>query len=292
MRQESHAGECGGGCGGIEGCGHDQEEGHGHRHSPGHAHGGGGTVESGFSVAWLPLLAWIMSITYLVAAGETTQFLRGDLVFLLVAGLAGMTFFYVCFLFPPPSGGCGHGCDHPTGYTFAELGVLAIPLLYVFSAPTQGLGTHAMEKRMTLIDLSEIRKLPPVQLWEDDGVPQGEGKEINIRDLVMAGNVWDGKVVTTEGMVYRDDTLGDDRLLLFRFLMTCCAADAFPVGVVVERKDLGDYVNDTWLRVTGVAEIRIYGEQKKLFIRPRVISPIERPANPYLLMKLLPDIEP
>lgn len=41
-------------------------------------------------------------------------------------------------------------------------------------------------------------------------------------------------------------------LLLYRFEITCCAADAAPIFVVLTGLDPGTYPNDTWLRVTGV----------------------------------------
>jgi uncharacterized membrane protein YcgQ (UPF0703/DUF1980 family) len=69
-------------------------------------------------------------------------------------------------------------------------------------------------------------------------------------------------VVQTIGMVYAPDAKAIRRLsgnpnpervplLLYRFEITCCAADARPRAVILTGVPPQAHVSDTWLRITG-----------------------------------------
>ncbi len=63
-------------------------------------------------------------------------------------------------------------------------------------------------------------------------------------------NPFEGKTVITEGKVFIPKGSKPGRFVVFRFLITCCAADAQPVGVVVE-SDTPAPPQDTWVSVRG-----------------------------------------
>lgn len=53
------------------------------------------------------------------------------------------------------------------------------------------------------------------------------------------------------GMVYRDETLKEDELIIGRLMMYCCSADAQITGVLSQYDDAASYTNEEWVEVTG-----------------------------------------
>ncbi|HEX3135295.1 MAG TPA: DUF1980 domain-containing protein [Planctomycetota bacterium] len=74
---------------------------------------------------------------------------------------------------------------------------------------------------------------------------------------------------------------GDLKLLLYRYVMTCCAADAAPVFVVLRGQDTTGLKIDDWVRVTGTwIPAPALGDMVKLDVDS--LTKIEQPAEPFL----------
>jgi hypothetical protein len=74
---------------------------------------------------------------------------------------------------------------------------------------------------------------------------------------------------------------GDLKLLLYRYVMTCCAADAAPVFVVLRGQDATGLKIDDWVRVTGTwIPAPNLGDMVKLDVDS--LTKIEQPAEPFL----------
>jgi uncharacterized membrane protein YcgQ (UPF0703/DUF1980 family) len=73
----------------------------------------------------------------------------------------------------------------------------------------------------------------------------------------------------------------DLRLLLYRYVMTCCAADAAPVFVVLRGREPGDLKVDEWVKVTGTwIPAPALGDMAKIEVDSLTV--IEQPAEPFL----------
>lgn len=73
----------------------------------------------------------------------------------------------------------------------------------------------------------------------------------------------------------------DLKLLLYRYVMTCCAADAAPVFIVLRGQDLTDLKVDEWVQVTGTwIPAPNLGDMAKLQVDS--LTKIEQPAEPFL----------
>jgi putative membrane protein len=87
-------------------------------------------------------------------------------------------------------------------------------------------------------------------------------------------------------MILRDAVLkphfGGRDSALYRFLMTCCAADALPLAIALD-SDLADaFANDQWVKVDGIFDLQqINGKPVPIILKPQ-IEPVEAPAVPYL----------
>lgn len=113
-------------------------------------------------------------------------------------------------------------------------------------------------------------------------------EERSLIDWVRTLNVYPepdayaGQPVNVEGFVIHSPELPDEYLMLARFVITCCAADVYPVGLPVKLMgDRGDYPPDAWFRVEGSMMTETLNGQRQLVIQAEELIPIDEPENPY-----------
>lgn len=72
-------------------------------------------------------------------------------------------------------------------------------------------------------------------------------------------------------------------LLLSRFVITCCAADVYPIGLPVKlsQGNRDTYKPDTWLEVAGQMTTETLAGKRQLVIQATSLKPIPEPRNPY-----------
>ncbi len=114
-----------------------------------------------------------------------------------------------------------------------------------------------------------------------------ETKDFNILDWITAINnsdnsqVFDGKYLSVSGFVHDLPDLPDGFVKVSRFIVRCCAADAVPVGLLLQKSNTEIQLESgQWINVQGVIK---YDKQKDLlFILPSSIEFIDQPKNPYV----------
>jgi putative membrane protein len=221
-----------------------------------------------------PLVAWIAGLLWLLTVDRPGHyryqtFVRADLWPLLVGALLVLV---LLLLQAVGRQGPGHTAARDLWPRWTQFAILLLPLAYVAGVTTGGLGSDAFVQRRT-----------------GGVVVAGFGRADNDRsdrpptvlDL-MTSDRFVGREVAVEGQVYRGEDVPAGHLVLFRFVITCCAADAVPVAVLVKLPAAGDWQNDAWVRVTGVVEIiPVRGEQGPC-IMARDVAMIAEPSRPYL----------
>ena len=91
-----------------------------------------------------------------------------------------------------------------------------------------------------------------------------------------------GQKVKVQGFVIHAPDLPEQYFLLSRFIITCCAADVYPVGLPVKLKESRkDYPPDTWLEIEGQMITEELAGKRQLTIQPKLIKQIPQPKNPY-----------
>ncbi|MGJ3245582.1 MAG: TIGR03943 family putative permease subunit [Elainellaceae cyanobacterium] len=95
-------------------------------------------------------------------------------------------------------------------------------------------------------------------------------------------DAYTGQTVNVQGFVIHPPDLPDNYLMISRFILTCCAADAYPVGLPVklaERRSA--YPPDTWLDIQGKMITETLNGTRHLTIQPDSMTEIPEPKNPY-----------
>lgn len=85
------------------------------------------------------------------------------------------------------------------------------------------------------------------------------------------------------GFVLKDDTLPANHFTLARFVISCCAADARPVGLII-KYDPAKFnpVSDQWLELKGQFIVEDIAGQRTAVLDLSEAKPIDVPANPYI----------
>lgn len=119
-------------------------------------------------------------------------------------------------------------------------------------------------------------------------VRQTASDERTIIDWIRTLNVYPepdaytGQKANVSGFVIHPDEWPEDYLMLSRFVLTCCAADAYPVGLPVQLAvSRQAYAPDSWLQVEGKIVTATIDGRRQLTIEPTTIESIPEPRNPY-----------
>ena len=95
-------------------------------------------------------------------------------------------------------------------------------------------------------------------------------------------DTYTGQKVKVQGFVVHPPELSASYLLLSRFVITCCAADVYPVGLPVKlTQDSKAYPPDTWLEVEGQMITETLQSKRQLTIAATSLKKIPEPKNPY-----------
>jgi uncharacterized repeat protein (TIGR03943 family) len=93
---------------------------------------------------------------------------------------------------------------------------------------------------------------------------------------------YSGQKAKVQGFVIHPPNLQKDYLFLGKFVLTCCAADAYPVGLPVKLTPNSEqYKPDTWLEVEGQMVTETLSGKRQLIIAANSIKKIPQPKDPY-----------
>lgn len=106
-------------------------------------------------------------------------------------------------------------------------------------------------------------------------------------------DAYSGQPANITGFVLHLSELPDNYIMLSRFVITCCAVDAYPIGIPVKLDtSRRNYPVDSWLTVNGIAiaetlpvkdriETNKITEKRSVAIEAQTIETIPTPADPY-----------
>lgn len=97
-------------------------------------------------------------------------------------------------------------------------------------------------------------------------------------------DTYKGQKVKVQGFIVHPPSLSDQYIWMGRFIITCCAADAYPVGLPVklpEGQSRAAFPPDKWLEVEGQMITDELEGKRKLTILASSLKLIPEPKNPY-----------
>jgi uncharacterized repeat protein (TIGR03943 family) len=156
------------------------------------------------------------------------------------------------------------------------MGLMVVPVvLVVFSHPAT-LGSFSAGKRSAFSGTSFAASTAEIGSGELTLIDVAAAQTSPDGQRALAGRA--GEQVDFVGFVsIRADTPADE-LLLTRYVVTCCAADATIAQVRVVNVTPGQFSNDDWVRVRGT----IYPLGREVIVDASDVTAVERPDRPYL----------
>ncbi|MEQ0560948.1 TIGR03943 family protein [Amycolatopsis sp. NEAU-NG30] len=143
----------------------------------------------------------------------------------------------------------GHGAaDHGHAHSTRPAWLLLVPVLAVFLVAPPALGSDSVIRTESRAPSSaaaaNAAAFPP--LPAGDVVPLAVNEFVSRAGWDKAGTLDDRTVALTGFVVHTEGNT-----LLARLVISCCAADAFPVTVRLRGGEADHLASDTWIKVTG-----------------------------------------
>jgi uncharacterized repeat protein (TIGR03943 family) len=166
---------------------------------------------------------------------------------------------------------------HPTA-SWLVIGIVAVPLALGVLVPSQPLGAAAVTGDMI-----------PTLANDQRASAAGSSATWTVVDwlrLFYYGGAPDrlnGREADVVGFVYRkpDDPAGS--FTAARFLMSCCSADAYAIGLPVVWDGADAEPVDTWVRIHGTIRVEEYkGNALPVLHATTVDDTIPKPRDPYV----------
>jgi putative membrane protein len=249
--------------------------------------------------AWIRatiLAATGLYLLYLAAGGTVTRYIAERFVwltwfaavmFLLLAVLSVM----VLVRRSPESAHDHEHHDHAHSLTdsrlsshlraWAGLGIVALPVLLGVLVPSNPLDSRAIEEQ-AVSDLMSIQSSDS-EVIQDDPMQRTVLDWLKVFSLSTDLNSFNGQQAEIVGFVYHDPQLDRaNQFMVARFIVSCCVADAQPIGIVVEWSEAASLREDSWVRVNGIFEMRQLEGIDFPWLVAQTISLVDQPQNPYL----------
>jgi uncharacterized repeat protein (TIGR03943 family) len=156
------------------------------------------------------------------------------------------------------------------------LGAIALPVVLILALPPATLTGYALGRRSGFIGSG-------VSVSTSD-IASGDLSFIDIaaaqssKASMGALRAHEGEQVTLEGFVWQQDGAQADEILLTRYVVTCCVADATSAQVRVVNVPPGRFQADDWVQVTGL----IYPLGSEILVDASDVRAIPQPSRPYL----------
>lgn len=153
--------------------------------------------------------------------------------------------------------------------------ILLVPVLFIFSTGDQTLGGFALSKRtLSSPGKKDPQPAPPALKQEDPGT-----SEPSILELVREWDKYQGSRITLEGLYFEPREKNETVAVVFRYLVSCCAADALPLGIVIKKEAAKGIQDNDWVRVTGVVQDAMLDEAPVIFMVLEQIEKLPLPSK-------------
>jgi uncharacterized repeat protein (TIGR03943 family) len=156
------------------------------------------------------------------------------------------------------------------------MGLMVVPVVLVLATPPATLGTFSAGKRTGFAGTGFTASPTDIGRGELTLVDVAVAQTSPEGERALSARA--GEPVRFVGFVTRRDDTPADELLLTRYVVSCCVADATIAQVRVVNVTPGVFDADEWVEVSGT----IYPLGREIIVDAAQIVEVERPQRPYL----------
>ncbi|HSJ50713.1 MAG TPA: TIGR03943 family protein [Actinomycetota bacterium] len=158
----------------------------------------------------------------------------------------------------------------------AVMAAMVVPVLVVAALPPATLGTFSAGKRAGFAGSGPAASAADIASGELTLVEVAAAQTTPEGERALAGRA--GETVEFVGFVARYPDTPPDELMLTRYVVSCCVADATVAAVRVVNVATGAFADNEWIEVVGT----IYPIGREVIVNATSVRAVERPARPYL----------
>lgn len=156
--------------------------------------------------------------------------------------------------------------------------VVSLPLVLGTLIPSQPLGASAINGQVSTslaagVNAQAISRDPLsrnvldwARLFADNELPA----------------TFDGQPASVVGFVYQEPSFAEDQFMVARFTVSCCVADASPIGIPVYWAETEALDQGAWVRINGTFEAGDFRGELTPILQAESIELVEQPEHPYL----------
>lgn len=176
------------------------------------------------------------------------------------------------------------GHHHSHALSWWGLAILLLPVLLGVLVQPKPLGANALANRDINVDSLTSAKAPE----SSQLAALATSGERNILDWLYlfqrSGDLsqFNGENVHVIGFVYRDERFDSEQFMVSRFIVSCCVADAAPVGLIVQWPETAELQADEWVEVEGTLQIGKFNDLEIPLLIADSVTLTETPDHPYL----------
>ena len=218
------------------------------------------------------MAAWAALFWWLLLSGRSLLYLSNRTDWVVPMGAAILTVAVIGRLWSAR----GPRPDPLTRRDAWRLTAVVVPVVATLALPPASLGSYAASRRSSFVSSGYTSTAADIE--------SGELSLVDVAGAVRSDEAMKalvqraGTEVSFVGFVTRDSGMPADELMLSRFLVSCCVADALSVQVRVVGAPPGRFEEDDWVRVTGA----MYPLGREVIVDASEVVSVPRPKRPYL----------
>ncbi|PLR78506.1 TIGR03943 family protein [Bacillus sp. V3-13] len=265
------------------------------------------------------LAAFAIFFIKLHYTGEITKYInpKYELMSQIAAGV--FIFFFFIQLFrawehdSDKHAHCPPGCSHDHGYSdslskkLISYSIIIFPLITGYALSLSVLDSSIAAKKGTLLPEGSNETLPDTE--NNDDIPISNNnylskkeydekmKKLDELDVIQmkedifasyyqsissGPKAFSRKRIKLSGFVYKEEGFSSNQLVISRFIITHCIADAGIIGFLTEFEHASEYEQDTWVEIEGTLDVTTYNGVEIPIIKAENVEVIDEPADPYI----------
>jgi putative membrane protein len=218
-----------------------------------------------------------------VASGAVLFYINQRFTVLTMLTAFGLMILGLSYYYRPQPDQAGATADR-SGADVSWLGLLIVvlPVILGLLIPPSPLGAAAVANRE--INLGTLS----FTAANNSAVSLIPSTERNILDWLSDFQrtpdpaTFNGQEVKLVGFVYRDGRFAPQTFMVGRFIVSCCVADAAPVGLIVQWPESAALIDNQWVEVTGRLQAGEFDGRAMPLLIAETVTLVPAPAQPYL----------
>lgn len=219
---------------------------------------------------WACFFAWLVSM----GRNHLARLLHPDLWWLVICATVILLVFLVVNYRKPTARGQGS----PFLWQWPSLTILLVPLLFFFQVQDARFDAGTFNKR----SISTTEGFLQGEAVASEQPEEYDELDIPVTQLNFNSGKYLGKEVRVVCQTHVDDRLPKGIAMCYRYLMTCCAADARPVFVFIEHPEDRVIEKDKWISAKGILSMTKNSGIEIPTISAASVEYVKEPSFPFV----------